>query len=434
MRPSRRLLATPLVLTTALMLAACGDESPNARSSDRVDTTDPTNPTNPTNPTDPTNPTVPDTTTSPPRAEPLTIDSLDDDDLVFRLGLSGSNGGDDPYLVSVYAGGDVYLSSDSQPLGFTTFRVGDAALDELLGLATAARPFDKVVDYGEPQITDVGSTVVTVNADQGATTVSAWALGVDDDALDLDPAQTEARRHLGAVAGALAGLADSEHRIGDVTPYEPANVNVLLSAPNDDAGEDGLDTPWPLSQPLHRQRLYQVYDALCFQVSGADIALVMATDDETFWGLPTATPVAAPGAVRVTAAAALPDTLPCDGAERTEPVRALTDAQEDETAYDWTNPWPVDLRTTTTSLERWMVDEALITRVLSRREDWSANDWTRWNWFDVRYVGVGVGVDGRRFLDVLAECNPFVTDEEPACTIRARFDVATERLVEFEAS
>jgi len=44
------------------------------------------------------------------------------------------------------------------------------------------------------------------------------------------------------------------------------------------------------------------------------------------------------------------------------------------------------------------------------------------------------GVDGRRFLDVLAECKPFVTDEEPACTIRARFDVATERLVEFEAS
>ncbi len=222
MRPSRRLLATPLVLTTALMLAACGDESPNARGSEPIDTTEPTETT------------VPDAT-----PQPLTIDSLDDDDLVFRLGLSGSNGGDDPYLVSVYAGGDVYLSSDSQPLGFTTFRVGDAALDELLGLATAARPFDKVVDYGEPQITDVGSTVVTVNADQGATTVSALALGVDDDALDLDP---------------------------------------------------------------HRQRLYQVYDALCFQVSGADIALVMATDDETFWGLPTATPVAAPGAVRVTAA------------------------------------------------------------------------------------------------------------------------------------
>ena len=111
-------------------------------------------------------------------------------------------------------------------------------------------------------------------------------------------------------------------------------------------------------------------------------------------------------------------------------MRAPTDAQDDETAYDRTNPWPVDQRTTTTSLERWMVDEALVTGVLSRREDWSANDWTRWSWFDVRYVGVG----GRRFLDVLAECNPFVTDEEPACTIRARFDVATERLVEFEAS
>ena len=304
MRPSRRLLATPLVLTTALMLgAACGDESPNARGSEPIDTTEPTETT------------VPDAT-----PQPLTIDSLDDDDLVFRLGLSGSNGGDDPYLVSVYAGGDVYLSSDSQPLGFTTFRVGDAALDELLGLATAARPFDDV-DYGEPEVTDVGSTIVTVHVDRGSTTVSAWALGFDTD--ELDPQQTEARRRLDALAGALAGLADGGDRLSDVTPYQPLLVNVFLSAPNYDSAENGVDTPWPLSRLLHRQRLYE-NPGLCFQVAGGDVALVTSSEDdeEQYWSLPPSTPVAAPSIVRVTTAAALPDTPPCDGAEREPPVRA----------------------------------------------------------------------------------------------------------------
>ena len=121
-----------------------------------------------------------------------------------------------------------------------------------------------------------------------------------------------------------------------------------------------------------------------------------------------------------------------DAAERAQPVRALTDGEQDETAYDWAHPWPVDRRTTTMSLEVWMAHEALVAQVLSRREGWSANDWTRWSWSDVRYVGVDV--DGRRYPDVFAECTPYVTDEEPACTIRARFDVATQRLVEFEAS
>ncbi len=178
MRPSRRLLATPIVLTTVLTLAACGDESPDARGSEPIDTTETTETT------------VPDAT-----PQPLTIGSLGDDDLVFRLGLSGSNGGDDPSLVSVYANGNVIVSSDSKPLGFATFRVGDAALDELLGLATAARPFGDV-DYGEPEVTDVGSTVVTVHVDRGSTTVSAWALGFDTG--ELDPQQTEARRRLDA--------------------------------------------------------------------------------------------------------------------------------------------------------------------------------------------------------------------------------------------
>ncbi|MDQ3312954.1 MAG: hypothetical protein M3517_12690 [Actinomycetota bacterium] len=251
MRPSRRLLSTPIVLTTVLTLAACGDESPDARGSEPIDTTETT---------ETTETTVPDAT-----PQPLTIGSLGDDDLVFRLGLSGSNGGDDPSLVSVYANGNVIVSSDSEPLGFTTFRVGDATLDELLGLATAARPFGDV-DYGEPEVTDVGSTVVTVNVDQGATTVSAWALGFDTD--ELDPQQTEARRRLDALAGELAGLADGGDRLSDVTPYQPLLVNVFLSAPNYDSAEGGVGTPWPLSRPLHRQRLYE-NPGLCFQVGPA---------------------------------------------------------------------------------------------------------------------------------------------------------------------
>lgn len=410
MRPSRRLLATPIVLTTVLTLAACGDESPDARGSEPIDTTETT---------------VPDAT-----PQPLTIGSLGDDDLVFRLGLSGSNGGDDPSLVSVYANGNVIVSSDSKPLGFATFRVGDAALDELLGLATAARPFGDV-DYGEPEVTDVGSTVVTVHVDRGSTTVSAWALGFDTD--ELDPQQTEARRRLDALAGALAGLADGGDRLSDVTPYQPLLVNVFLSAPNYDSAEDGVDTPWPLSRPLHRQRLYE-NPGLCFQVAGGDVALVTSSEDdeEQYWSLPPSTPVAAPSIVRVTAAAALPDTPPCDGAEREPPVRALTDEEQDESPHDWENPWPADRRTTTMSLEVWMAHEAMVTQVLPRREGWPPDGWTRWGWFEVRYIGVDV--DGRRYLDVFAECNPYVTDEEPACTIRARFDVATQRLVEFEAS
>jgi hypothetical protein len=54
-----------------------------------------------------------------------------------------------------------------------------------------------------------------------------------------------------------------------------------------------------------------------------------------------------------------------------------------------------------------------------------------WSWFEYRFAAGEV--DGRRVIDTQATCTEYVVDEEPFCTIDARFDVTTGELLEFAA-
>jgi hypothetical protein len=59
-------------------------------------------------------------------------------------------------------------------------------------------------------------------------------------------------------------------------------------------------------------------------------------------------------------------------------------------------------------------------------------DWNRWSWFEYRFAAAEV--DGRRVIDIQATCTVYAEDEEPSCTIDARFDATTGELIEFAAA
>src|SRR5688500_3844327 len=71
----------------------------------------------------------------------ITIDSLDAWALVLRLGhVGGYWEADSPANVSVYADGRVIVRDEDEQLGYATFVVDRAALEELLAFAAAATP------------------------------------------------------------------------------------------------------------------------------------------------------------------------------------------------------------------------------------------------------------------------------------------------------
>lgn len=422
---SSRAVLVPIALAvaTASSLSACGDGDAPAAGGSRSTGTSTSAP-----PVPPSGPSVP----RPTPGEHFTVDTVPADEPVLRLGLVDRGfHEDEPLAVTVYADRTVILADEEAPFGFSSFRLKEAAFDELLAEAAGARPFEKA-DYGEATVSDVGTTVVTFHVDQGSTTVSVWALGHTE---SLTTEQAEAHERLDGVASMLLSLGnDSSVQADAPRPYEPTRVNVTLSEARDYGSEERPESRrWPLDTPPHLLRGYATHlGAFGFQVTGGDISAVRPAGDEVdvvTWTVPDDVRQATPATVFVSLRAALPgDDEPCEGAPTVEPPQPVDDIAPNE----WETPWPADRRTTVSPFEHWMSSEALVERVLPRHlDDAEGWDWTRWSWFDERFIGVELG--GRRYIDVLATCTPYVTDEEPNCTIRARFDAATERLVEFDA-
>ena len=152
---------------------------------------------------------------------------------------------------------------------------------------------------------------------------------------------------------------------------------------------------------------------------------------ERLWSLPVGLGVATPSAVAASVTAVLPDQKPCETFDPVEPPQALAPDELRMPPHDWTSPWQQGVRMTSHPFEEWMAVDAMARTVLPAElgGDW---DWNRWSWFDYRFAAADVA--GRRVIDFRATCTSYVTDEEPACTIDARFDAVTGELLEFSAS
>lgn len=373
-------------------------------------------------------------TTTPPDNDDdaLTIDTLAPDELVLRVGRAGSNGDDEPRLVSLYADGTVIVPRNDSPTGSSSFRIDDARMTELLGLASAARLYDDGVDYGEIDVTDIGSTVVTAGTDRGTAEVSVWALEIIDEmSTDLSDDQVAARDHLRELVEALEATQEAPARDATLEPYVPATLQLRLS-PVDPDDEAVPTADWPLDGMRAGQWRVTRRLAACLPVTRNEVGPLLAKGQVQEWSLPRHDG-AAPPTVRVHIEAVQPADEPCDGAPAFAAPRPLTADEARSTTSRVQTPWPSDAVTTVHPLEAWAAAWVLLTEVLPAELP-GGGDWdsTRWSWFDVGVVGVEL--DGRRFVDVMATCTVFVEDEESACTILARFDATTGALVELSAS
>ena len=354
----------------------------------------------------------------------ITIDSLASGALVLRLGHVDSYWQpDSPDTVSVYADGRVIVRDEDEQLGYATFVIDRAALEELLTVAAAATPFQPV-DYGQVLITDVGSTRVEVHADQGDVVIEVWAL----DHLDgLSDQQRANRARLLALVDATQSLDAST-----VEPYASDEVMVVLRPVLPGMGPQGAPTPWPLAEAPTELSGDPGFHTVCLAVPAASIGgLPDEVNGEHLWSLPDDLGMATPTVVAASLTAVLPEQKPCEAFDPVEPARLLAPDELRMPPHDWASPWPQGPRTTTHPFEEWMAVDAMARTVLPA-ELGGTWDWNRWSWFEYRFAASTV--DGRRVIDFEARCTDYVTDEEPVCIIDARFNAITGELLEFSAA
>ena len=204
------------------------------------------------------------------------------DELVVRVdeGPGGFTGDDPVPNFSLYGDGRVVLScghTDTPIPCAREGRVTEAEIGALLDRARATGVIGQHVTYGDPGVTDHGTTSVFVNAAGMTYTASAYALGFDDDRL-LSRAEKDARTRLTEFIAALP-------KPGDTMPYQYDHLGVrIIEARGSDVVSNVTD--WPLGDlastgsPVSRE-------ARCAVLSGADLNRVTSVlpkeGDRSVW-------------------------------------------------------------------------------------------------------------------------------------------------------
>jgi len=126
-----------------------------------------------------------------------------------------------------------------------TTQLSDDEIQELLDKASQADILEGDIDYGTPNITDVGGTSVLINVDGVQHSSSAYALGYDDETLTAE--QVDARARLEGFIDEVSAAAGQS-----AVSYEADAVAVFVF---DHQPIDGGDNPdaspvdWPFADP-----------------------------------------------------------------------------------------------------------------------------------------------------------------------------------------
>jgi hypothetical protein len=243
-----RLIATPIFLSLALLVAC--------------------NPSGPTgSPTSTPIPTPTPTPTSPPSPSPsptagAIVHPTDPHAVVLR---EESGGGFVPidFLLTqapeftLYGDGTViYRQTDTRandPMGgqgLLPYLVGHLDEDGIQALLAFAlgqgRLLNAKANYENNQVADAGSTIFTLNAAGLAKTVSIYALGMND---GTDPGELADRQGFELLVQQLGTFEQrgKTGELGEIKPYDPAFYRVFLLAANGAVPQPGtvLDWPWP---------------------------------------------------------------------------------------------------------------------------------------------------------------------------------------------
>ncbi len=126
-------------------------------------------------------------------------------------------------------------------------RVTEETIQAMLSAAQEAGLFSNGVDYGQPGITDVETTTITINVDGTTYASSIYALGIDGAGGQLTLEQQQARAAISQLVGTLTGVDDFEQGL-QWASYQFTSLTVFSTpAPGDvptDVQPNELD--WPL--------------------------------------------------------------------------------------------------------------------------------------------------------------------------------------------
>ncbi|MSO78176.1 MAG: hypothetical protein EXQ79_01045 [Acidimicrobiia bacterium] len=157
---------------------------------------------------------------------------------------------------------------------FRVARIDDARIQELIdrareiGLLTK----DEALDYGQPGVTDMPDTTVTITVDGDTFSTSVYALSFDSN--DLTPEQQGNRDALQAF---IAEVADASPR----RPYEVKRLAVLATRAED--GATGNAVEWPLDDLATTGEPAQLGER-CLIVSGDDLDAVLPLAKSAHFG------------------------------------------------------------------------------------------------------------------------------------------------------
>jgi len=129
--------------------------------------------------------------------------------------------------------------------------ISEESVQAILSAAREAGLFDPTFDYGQPGITDVGTTTIVINADGTTYRSDIYALGMESGAGGLTLEQQQARAAIDELRNKLIDLSAFETGELTWTPYEYSALAVYSQAVDPGATTDPTDVQpnelqWPL--------------------------------------------------------------------------------------------------------------------------------------------------------------------------------------------
>lgn len=164
-------------------------------------------------------------------------------------------------IIEIYPGPAIY------PL--QAARISEGQIQELFVAADEAGLIDAEIDYGQPGITDVPTTTVSLTINGRTVSQSAYALSYQDapdpDLSDENVAAREALQGFIDTAQGIAGAGSEQYVPTGVVAYRLSDE----SAPPVDEGLDQEPRPWPITTaPAATSSATGV--ATCIAVTGAE--------------------------------------------------------------------------------------------------------------------------------------------------------------------
>jgi hypothetical protein len=264
----KKLLALATVVLGVLALAACGGTAPGPGAEPPGQTESP--------PTEP-----------PPATEPLP-DRYEYSDAPDAVVLDVTTGGGFvPVEVAVdtrpdfrlYGDGSVLVRPEEFELAFPalqTYELTPEGIQAVLQAADEAGLLAAGPDYGQPPVTDLPTTTLTVNLEGSSYSHGAYALGFDDET-GLTAAQRDARERFAGFTAFLADLAATHPELlaSAAEAYEPEAVRVYAWEREPQPGQK--PPAWPLEPGIETWAGESSFGARCRTIAGPDLETLLGS-------------------------------------------------------------------------------------------------------------------------------------------------------------